>query len=262
MQFETQSKEKPSMCAICENNIRSIYPVEVICISFTVTTMQYFICYYTFKLNSEQYSDAMISEYITKATFPMTCTVCDSDINVNVEVNKDAAYMCNYSYKHKPLSCYLIIDYNTTNIIIIGKISETHSVNSEITKEKPFQCIICGHNNNNVYSFSITIINTILYLCYCTQNCNHNQYKACSKVPYMISYSISVYIPNLNNPPRLFYKYKNSLPQYLYDSYISKQLSATECDFNYTVLVTYVNEQENIYVTIIHYKLHAIRRGR
>ena len=197
-----------------------------------------------------------------KSTLPLTCTDCDSDINFNVEVNNDTISVRDYSYKPKPLSCYIIIDYNTTNIIILCKISDTNSANSEITKEKPFQCIVCVHNNISVYSFSITTITTILYLCYSTQNCSHNQYKVCSKVPYMISYSVSVYIPNLNNPPRLFYKYKNSLPQYLYDSYISKQLSATECDFNYTVLVTYVNEQENIYVTVIHYKLHTIRRGR
>ena len=76
-----------------------------------------------FKQKSNPYSELY-------ATFPMTCTVCDSDINVNVEVNNDAAYVCNYSYKHKLLPWYLIIDYNTTNIIVIGKISETHSVNS------------------------------------------------------------------------------------------------------------------------------------
>ena len=129
--------------------------------------------------------------------------------------------------------------YNVNNIIISCKTSETNNANSEINKEKPFQCIECDLNNNTVYCASINptsfSFNTILYLCYCTLKCNYN---------HMIGYSITKHNPSQNNIPKLF-----------------KPLSITKCDFNNGPQVAYINVNENIYVMMIHYKLHATRRG-
>ena len=269
VQHKIYIKDRPYQCAICEKNIKTnhsvkaihcyrdkksadtIYYMNVFHNSITFITTTYIKYCFIFNHKTNTYSDlhvTILQTHARKSILPLTCTDCDSDININTEVNNCATYLGDDSYKHLLLSCYIMPTCNVNNTIISCKTSEINSVNKQISKEKPFQCAVCDHNNNTVYCVIINRISfsiiTILYLCYCTLKCNHNQYKELSKVPHMLGYSINKHNPNQNNIPILF-----------------KPLSTTKCDFNYSLQVAHINENENIHVTMIHYKLHATRRG-
>ena len=123
----------------------------------------YIKLYYVLKYKFNQHSEFCLTLYfspiyVRTCILPLTCTDCDFDKASVIEVDIYATYI--YEYSHKPRSplCNPRLTYTATKIIILWKTSETNSTNSEKSKEKPLQCIICDSNNNSVQSMFLKYI--------------------------------------------------------------------------------------------------------
>ena len=97
-------------------------------------------------------------QHVAPPNLLLRCTDCDFDKSSVIEVDIYATYT--YGYSHKPRSplCNPRLTHTATKIIILWKTSETNSTNSEKSKEKPLQCIICDSNNNSVQSMFLKYI--------------------------------------------------------------------------------------------------------